>query len=136
MQNKKGLVSLITFSLLIVIFIFIFSSSYYYYSTSKVESKLIVKQIDIQNVLISFRADLLNLVSHKNSTLNYTNLYVSDSFSIKLNNSKISGIDYFEENLIQKNISNLGINFCSSYTIYPVITNIFYFNGSCISKIS
>lgn len=132
-MKKKGIVSLITFSLLILIFLLIVIGSFNYYSDSKSESSIKLKEIEILTAISSIRSELISLYVDTNSSLNYSSKLIDANLLIKLNNSQISGISIFEEKYITVLISGFGIQFCSSYEFYLVENTQFNFNGSCIN---
>jgi len=132
-QNKRAIVGLSTFSLLILIFILILIGSYYFSNKYTTQDKNLIAKIELENSLTSFRSSLIDITVYNNSYLVYKNNYGLGSIAIYLNNTLISGVlddgDYYAKT----NISSLGLKFCSNYTISSKVMSQFYFNGSCIS---
>ena len=135
-KSKRGIVSLTTFSLLIVVMVLVIIFSYNYYSTSKDKFELKIKKEEVLNSVISFRSSLIDLNALNNSYINYTNSIDDLNIEIILRDKIISGNLLFNENNIQINISSLSILFCDTYTFNPKVTNTFYNNDTCIVKIN
>ena len=60
--NKKAVVTLTTFSLIVIIAILMVIFSYFYYNYSKTEVISNNSEIELTLSLISFRSELVNLV--------------------------------------------------------------------------
>ena len=132
-QNKRAIVGLTTYSLLILIFILILTGSYYFSDKYKTQDKETNAKLEIFNSLSSLRTSLIDLTSNINSSLIYENIYDLDSIIIYLNNNSINGKIEDNNIYVTGNISSMGLIFCSNYSLSPISKNNFYFNGSCIS---
>ena len=69
--NKKAVVSLATFSLIVLIIILILTFSYFFYGVAKERSEDEIKTIELLNSMQSFRSELTNLVTRSNSNVTY-----------------------------------------------------------------
>lgn len=133
-SNKRAIVGLTTFSLLILIFISIFIGSFYFASKFKTNAEELNSKVELENSLYSLRSSLLELTFKDNSSENYSNKFDSNDVIIEIDNSTMSGIISYGNVYIEENISSMGIEFCSNYNISPTFNSDFFFNGSCISK--
>ena len=131
-QNKRAIVGLTTFSLLILVLILILVGVYYFSNTYKTQDKNLAAKAELDNSLYSLRSSLIDLTTQVNSTIIYQNKYDIDYIKIILNNSQIQGELVYDDIYIKSNISTMGLDFCSNYIISPIGKNTFYFNGSCI----
>lgn len=131
-SNKKAVVSLAAFSLIILLLISILAFSYYYYNSSKSTYDKSSIKLDVLNSLSNFRDSLIYIVSTENSSLNYVDNLTYGNLQIFVDNITISGV--YKSNLyyIEKNISTMGIEFCSNYSFYPNYGIIVSYNSSCI----
>ena len=136
MFNKRGVVSIATFSLIILILLIVLGFSYDYYDDSKLETHKILKEQELIYSLGSFRAELLSIVAYENSNLTYMSNLDSQEISIMLTNNSITGEQICKGQLVTTNISSLGIDFCNDYTFYPSGSTNFLFNGSCVSIVT
>lgn len=136
MFNKRGVVSTVTFSLIILLLLLILGFSFNYYTDSKLETQLIVKEQELQYSLGSFRAEIINLISYENSNLTYISNVDSQNIAITLINNTITGKEIFNNNKVVVSISSMGIDFCDDYLFYPNTETQFVFNGSCISIVT
>lgn len=135
-MEKKGIVSISTFSFIILILFGLFGLTYYFYLEFNENLEILNQKHEVLNSIESFKSSILSISLISNSYLNYTNELDSQDLIIYLNNSNIVGQKYFKDNLIEENSSLYGIGFCDSYIFSPKNLNRFYFNGSCISLIN
>jgi len=130
--SKKGVASFSSFSLILFLFLILMVSTYSFTEFSKTNFEESIKSNEVLISALSFRSSLIEMTSNINSTLEYKNNLDSNSIFFILNNSNILAKDLSFGKIISKNIPTLGINFCSSYKVFPVEETKFYFNGSCI----
>jgi len=135
-KKKNGVISIISFVLILLLIIIIFISSNNFYKNSKENIIFKNKNQEVLNSILTFRSDLINLVSKNNSNLIYLNNYDLESISIYLNNQTISGVDLSLNKRVEVNVSSLGLEFCSNYTFSPKFSSNFSYNGICISMIT
>ena len=135
-QNKRAIVGLSTFSLLIFMLILILVSTYYFSDKYTIQNRNFIAKSELDNSLFSLRSSLIDIVSNNNSYLIYQNNYDISKIKINLNDKYISGTIDRGYSYAKTNISSLGLEFCSSYQISPKAKTKFYFNGSCISIIN
>ena len=135
-MDKRGVVSISTFSFIITILLLLLGFIFYYYTSTQEEINIIVKETELSNSINSFRSVIVNIVFENNSYLNYSNNLDSDEIIFYVNQSYITGNVYYKENLVTKTYFLYGITFCDNYTFSPVINNEFYYNGSCITLIT
>lgn len=133
--NKRGVVSIITFSfvlfILLLLFIFVYNISNNYKSDAVEYNSNIV----LSNSISSFKSALIHLVSVKNSSLNYIDNYTNIAelnIWFEVDNSNITGFYDYSSGRVNITTNLYGIKFCSNYTINPSLNNNFGFNGSCI----
>ncbi len=132
MFTRRGNVSIITFSLMISLYFLIFLSSYIYYSNEVDSFENKIHKVEVINSLYSIRSSLVELISVTNNTLNYTDYSNVGLSKFVLDSSYIYGSIYSEKEVIELNISTLGVDFCSRYIVDSNLQINFYFNGSCI----
>lgn len=135
-MDKKGIVSISTFSFIIFVLFGLFGLSYYFYLEFSEGLNILNVEHEVLNSMESFKTGILPIIQLNDSYLNYSNELDSQDLILYLNNSQIIGEKFFEDNLIKKNSSFYGIEFCDSYILSPNNVNEFYFNGSCISMIN
>jgi len=131
-KRKKALVGLTTYSLILILMIVLLISSISFYDTSKEDILLKNKKQEILNSILTFRSDLINIISTNNSNLTYINSYDVESIIIYLENTSIIGEDLSLNEKVKINITSLGIGFCSSYNFSSNINVTFTYNGTCI----
>lgn len=135
MFKKRGIISIVTFSLVLLILfsIGLFSYLFYDYAFTQLNEKKV--QEELLNSAGSFRFELINTYTHKNSTLHYQN-DLDKNIEYVLTGSTISARKHTQQEYITENISTLGPSFCSTYDFYPNYGGNFSFNGTCISFIT
>lgn len=132
--NKKAFVNISTFSLILILLIILMIFSFGFYSYSKqslLDEKL---KLEITNSVLTFRSDLLNILTKENSSINYKNIYDPQAIIISVEEKTIKGEVYFKNSYQTLNFTTLGFSFCSNYSFSPVIGKNFTFNGSCVSS--
>jgi len=135
LNSKKTIVSITTFALILVLAISLFIGTIFLTDTLKEKVLIKNKNQEVLNSVQTFRSQLLDVISKNNSNLTYNNKYDLESIKINLENKTISGIDKsLKFEIIEINISTLGMKFCTNYSFYPVGNTSFNYNGSCISK--
>lgn len=135
-SNRRGVVSISTFSFVILILIAILIFSYDFYTDSKDISLKQIKEQELLNSIASFRAELIQLSSNVNSTINYTNNLDSVDIVLNLNDDIISAKQEMSNEYIILNMSTLGLSFCSSANVSPSFEIVAHYNGSCIDIIT
>lgn len=135
-MNKKGVIGLSTFSLLVLLFLITFLFTYVFVQDTKAEGLKLIGEKEATYSALSLRSSLLNLLSEENTTLTYRNEFDVDNMKLTLSGSRITAFQQDEEILVNISFSNLGIPFCSIYEISPKFETTFEFNGSCISVTS
>lgn len=134
-MDKRGVVTISTFSFIILILLSLFGLMYYFYSEYTEDLNILNTEKELLNSMQSFRSQILELILVDNSSLRYSNNLDRQDMILYVNNSNIYGETFYEDVLISKKISLYGIKFCSSYAFSSVNVNDFYFNGSCISLV-
>ena len=94
------------------------------------------KKIEVLNSLTSFRSQLLNVVVYNGSNLSYSNVYDDAGLFVYAKNRSISGKLDFNNNLIDVNISSIGVYFRGDYNFSLNYGANFSYNGSCVSVTS
>lgn len=132
MFNKKAIVSLNLFVLLIVLFLVILSFSYFYldFIESKNSKKISTEEVTI--TALSLRSFFTDIIVFTNQTSTYHNPYESSQMAVELNSSTITVTKQTSQVTTEEEFSLYGIEFCSNYTITPVRKNTFSYNGTCI----
>lgn len=133
MFNKKGLVSVTTFSFIVLLFISLVLTMYFFYSTSTQSFKEQIKQREILESVSKLKAELIVLSGDVNSTLNYTDEYALNQIEIELNSSNITATYSNNDFKVEETTNLYGLTFCSNATRLLISETIYYFNGSCIS---
>jgi len=129
-MNKKGISSIITFSILFLISIILLSFVYSYSSDSKQNSIILIKNLEILNELESFKLELLSLVTNVNSSI----IFISNiPIQVNLTNNILNGTIINNGNIYNSNLELSSLNFCNNYIFNLGENNIFKYNGSCIS---
>lgn len=135
LKNKKTIVSLNVFVLLILLYLGIFLSSYYLYYNYKLSSESSFKQKECFNSAVSFRSQAIQVLRYPNSTLLYKNFYNSDSLIITIKTDTITAKKAIRTQDTSINISTLGMVFCSNYNFSEINNVNMNYNGSCINLI-
>ncbi len=136
MYNKRGVVSITTFSLVILLAFSIYLFSSWYYYSYKTDYVVEIKKEELLNSVSTYRSDMLNLVLNQGSNLTYENNLDSLETTIYLDNMTITGKQVYNNDYIVVNISTLGFQFCSNYSFYPRVATVFEYDGTCVSKVS
>lgn len=132
MFNKKGIISLNLFVLLLFLFIIILGFSYFYKGYIQSEHNYDIVYSEVVNSGLSLRSFFVELIIFENETMTYFFEYDDPEITIFLNDSSILVSKEFENELIEKEFNLYGISFCSSSYISPLNRNNFTFNGTCI----
>lgn len=132
MFKRKAIVSLNTFTLLLILYLLIFIASYSFYHESKQDSELKLKELECLNSALSFRSEIIQILKYPNSTLIYINNYKNDNILIKITNTSITSKQELNFAVAEINISTLGINFCSQYNFTESENILISYNGSCV----
>ena len=132
-KQKKAVVSLNTYALLLLLYLAIFLVSYSFYYDSKQESLISLKEKECLNSALSFRYTILDTIKYPNSTLIYVNNYESDNIKFNLTNNTISVRQELDAGLAEINVSSLGISFCSDYSFTESQNIVITYNGTCVS---
>jgi len=133
-KQKKAIVSLSTYTIMLSVLILILIFSFGFYETSKTQILEINTQEQVLNSVLSFRSNILESLN-ENTTLTYQSTLDSPNIKLKIINNKIIGEIIFKENKITQTESSL-TNFCSDFEFYPTAITNFYFNGTCIKKLN
>jgi len=133
LKQKKAIVSLNTYALLLLVYLAIFLASYSFFYDSKLDSLTELKQKECLNSALSFRSNLIDAIKYPNSTLIYVNNYESDNIEFNITNNTISVKQELDSGLAEKNISSFGISFCSNYSFTESQNIVISYNGSCVS---
>ncbi len=133
---KKGVISLTTFVFLLLLLLALFAVSYGYYVNYKEDSMILNTKINNMNALLSFRSELISLASYPNSTLNYSDSYIDDGVEFTIKNGKIMASKTLSFDIVNVNVSALGLNFSSDYTFYPTVGGFFTSSNGVISFVS
>lgn len=136
MLKKKGVVSLTTFSFIMIVLSIMLVFSYSFYSEYKLKAEISLREEALLNSMISFRSELLNDLVYNNSNFTYSNSMDSSNIQIAIINSTFVASEIYEGQLVSKNVSILGNYFCDNYIFYPYNANIFSYNGSCVSLVT
>jgi len=131
-NNKRGVVSLITYTFLLLFLLISFSGFFVFYLDAKSDAENLIRSSENLNALLTFRSELINLLVYENSSLNYSDLYVSEEVEIILSNYSLSGRQVTSSEIIVINVSNLGIDFCGNLSFYPSVGANFVNSGSCV----
>ena len=134
--KKKGVVSLTTFSLILVILFVLLTGSYGFYNKLNIDTQIISAKKENMIYALNLRAKLIELNYVPNSTLIYEEFFKYTNAQIDLSNNTISVYQFVGSQKVEVEISSLGVPFCSNYVVYPAETTVFSFDGSCISKLS
>ena len=90
-------------------------------------------RIELSISINLLRSELLSLIPYVNSSVKYNSSLDSDQININLNRNFMFGSYYLDSEIVEVNISSLGVSFCSNYDYSPSSTKTFTYNGSCIS---
>jgi hypothetical protein len=131
-DDKRAVVSITTFSLMLMILLTLFTASYFYSEISKDKVLVEYKKEELLNSMLLFRSEMLNLVTKINSTSNYQNTFDNADTKLTLSSGSISAKGIVENILVNYEISSLGLVFCSNYEFVPAQGAIFSFDGYCI----
>ena len=134
-KNKKGVVVLATFAMILGFALLVLIMSYTFYSSKQAEFNSVIDNEEVINSLISFRTSIIKMESYDNSTFIYQNILDPEGIEISLDNQTIMGKIIQNDVLIKHNISTLGLKFCEKYSFYPHIESTFKNMGSCIKYI-
>lgn len=132
-KNKKAIVTLTMFSMIIISVLFILLFSYYFYDYVKENGINSQKEQEVLNSLTSFRAEILNLIPYNNSNMTYSNSLDPLDIQIYASGTSLIGTGDTGKLLVSREITTLGFNFCSNYTITPHLNTTLIHNSSCIS---
>lgn len=135
-KNKKAIVTMTTFSLIILAALLVLSFSYFYYDLSTKRALEENSKIELINSINSFRSALNSLILFDNSSLNYISNLDSDSILLVFDNGSIIGSYDLGFNIITLETSSLGIQSCLKIEFEPSFGGNFYYNGTCISLIN
>ncbi len=134
-MNRKGIVSFITFSLVILTLIILLLLVFYISNYYKLDYTKTISRYELDNVLFDFRESLLELIVKDNSTIIYKN-ELNSIVNISLYNKSIEGYFNSGDIILNDSISSLGIDFCSNYSFIVGFETKFRFNGSCIELLN
>lgn len=133
-KYKKANVGVTTFSLILLILILLLGFVLFFSNGSK--ANLIEKnsRSELLNSLSSFRGEMIKLLSHNGSSINYQNNYDLNEIYFVINASEniILGYHESDSSIININISTLGFRFCTDFEYSPTVIAKFSYNGSCI----
>ena len=135
-NSKKAIVSFNTFVLILLIALILFFASYDFYNESKISANDLIYERENVISLISFRAALISVLSYNSSNLTYENTYDSENIEIYFSNNSLRAERKTDFRIVETNITLLGINFCQAINFSPVAETKFYFNGTCVSKLT
>ncbi len=136
MKNSKGIVNLSIFPLIVIIFLFLFLFVFYFVQTQEKIVSDIVSNQELFYSTSSFRSEIIQLISQENSSLIYQNIYENENIEFILYEDNINATKIDSYNIVSYQLKSLGIRFCSSYEISPLLQTNFTFNGSCIMLVS
>lgn len=134
-HSKKALVGLNTFALIVLLSVALVFFTYYFYIESARDYKELNSLNECQNILLNFRSELLNLITHSNSTITYQNTLVEQNYLITIQSTQILCEHDTDFSIVSSDLTNFGIEFCEEYNFYPLQANTFHFNSTCISLI-
>ena len=134
MFNKKGIVSLNLFVLLLLLFLMLFGFSYFYKDFSQKQHIRDVSLAEITQSGLSLRSFFTRMVVFENQTHTYDFIYENEEIVAVLNSSQIRIEKQIEGENLEKSFSMFNVSFCSTYEISVVQENSFYYNGTCIVK--
>ena len=134
MFNKKAIISLNLFVLLLIVFFILLGFTYFYKDFAVQNSKQYISKTEIFNTGLSLRSFFIQAVIYENQTIIYQDIYDSDNIFATLNNSSITLSKQTEDEFVIKKFHLYGIQFCSEYNISTKSENSFSYNGSCIAK--
>jgi len=132
-KQKKAIVSLSTYVIMLSVLILILIFSFGFYQTSKNQILEIKTQEQVLNSILSFRNNILE-ISNINTNLTYQSTLDSPNIKLKIINNTIIGELITNKLIITQTESSL-TNFCSDFEFYPTIKTQFYNNGTCIKKL-
>jgi len=132
MFNKKCVVSISTYTIILLILVLVFIGTYSSYISNKKDSLTFKYEKDLFISLTKFRSEIINIVERNNSKIDYIDKYSINSVNISINGNKLCGMIIESDGYAKLNISTLGLPFCSNYSFYPKVLTTFIFNGSCI----
>ena len=132
-KQKKGIVSLNTYALILLVYLAVFLVSYSFYYDSKQDSLIGIKQKECLNSALSFRSTIIDTIKYPNSSLIYVNNYESDNIKFNITNNTISVRQELDTGIAEINVSSLGISFCSDYSFTESQNILIAYNGSCVS---
>lgn len=133
LKQKKAIVSLNTYALLLLLYLAVFLVSYSFFYDSKQDSIISLNERECLNSALSFRSTIIDTIKYPNSTLIYINNYKSDNIKFNITNNTISARQELDSGLAEINISSLGISFCSDYSFTESQNTLITYNGSCVS---
>lgn len=136
MDNKKGIVSISLFSLIVFILFGLLVSSYFYYEQKQDEILIAHKKIELSNSLNSFKSNLIEISYKTDSYINYSNELDSTEIFFEVEDSTIIAKRIYKEEYIIIQSSLYGILFCDTYKIYPADFSRFYYDGNCIEVLN
>lgn len=88
--------------------------------------------------MTNLRGAILQLLSVRNeSYLNYTAVLDPSALNVVVGDGVLFRGTYdYVDDVAKYNISSLGIEFCSNYSVYTRSSTLFYFNGTCVSIVT
>ena len=131
--SKKAVVTLTTFSLIIVASILILSFTFFYYGISTDRAEEYNARVELLTSIDIFRSHMLSLLVHDNSSLYYNSSWEPATTEFQLSGNHIYARQFLDSEVVIINATTLGFNFCDYYVYYPIRTGFFMYNGSCIS---
>ncbi len=135
MIYRKGLVSIATFSFVLILMIFVLGFSYYVYDLNR--SFFMEKDIekDMFKSMLDFRTQVVFMHSCNNSSVTYRNSQLMEGFLFNVTDSKFTAVYSDADIRIEKNITMYGMKFCDNFVFNPIVDQIVIYNGTCISII-
>jgi hypothetical protein len=134
-QCKRAVVSLATYSLILVLLVSLLVFSFYFKGVYENNSKEKTYEIDALNSASSLRNSLINLMQNENTNVTYSNPTDDTNIYLVLNDSNIIAFKETEDILVEVSVTNFGVDFCDYYEVSPLLRTTFNYNGSCIAKV-
>ena len=132
-KTRKGIVTITTFSLIIVASVLILAFAFFFYDLTKERSLEYKASIELITSINVLRSELVSLLPYENSSLIYNSTLDPSIIELQLNRNYIYGRSFEHSKPVVVNTTTLGFQFCSNYVYYPSISGNFTYNGSCIS---